>query len=212
MQWVNLLLANWAAYYRVVPFAVIVSARWAGDPRTYGSGNPEQTNVLRSGSKWARRSRCWAMPSRGAGGVACAAIGLQHDRGRWRALVRLQLSSALVSIFFASRRQGVATAAGVVVRSIRARIGPAITWVIGRCFCATRHGVDRSRRLAPFIRFGGGFDARFVALVVIMAFGVPPPSENRHTRRYRARIGAKREGALAGRRWSRRFASDSAVH
>ena len=55
MAVINLLLATGAAYLiGSVSFAVIVSRLMGlADPRTYGSGNPGATNVLRSGSKWA---------------------------------------------------------------------------------------------------------------------------------------------------------------
>ena len=48
-------LATCAAYLiGSVSFALIVSRSMGlADPRTYGSGNPGATNVLRSGSKWA---------------------------------------------------------------------------------------------------------------------------------------------------------------
>lgn len=55
MESLYLLLAVVLAYLLgSVPFAVVVS-KLAGlkDPRTFGSGNPGATNVLRSGNKWA---------------------------------------------------------------------------------------------------------------------------------------------------------------
>ncbi|HWL72646.1 MAG TPA: glycerol-3-phosphate acyltransferase, partial [Burkholderiaceae bacterium] len=55
MYWINLFLTIGAAYLiGSVPFAVIVSrVMGLADPRTYGSGNPGATNVLRSGNKMA---------------------------------------------------------------------------------------------------------------------------------------------------------------
>ena len=66
MQWVNLLLATCAAYLiGSVSFALIVSRSMGlADPRTYGSGNPGATNVLRSGSKWAAALTLLGEPSR----------------------------------------------------------------------------------------------------------------------------------------------------
>ncbi|HYM47757.1 MAG TPA: glycerol-3-phosphate acyltransferase, partial [Burkholderiaceae bacterium] len=53
MPFVTLILAIGAAYLiGSVPFAVLTSrVMGLADPRTYGSGNPGATNVLRSGSK-----------------------------------------------------------------------------------------------------------------------------------------------------------------
>ena len=48
-----------------VSFAVVVSrAMGLADPRSYGSGNPGATNVLRSGNKPRPSSRCSAMRPR----------------------------------------------------------------------------------------------------------------------------------------------------
>ncbi len=50
----NLALIALAYLIGSVPFAVVVSRLYGlQDPRSYGSGNPGATNVLRSGNKWA---------------------------------------------------------------------------------------------------------------------------------------------------------------
>lgn len=53
MNWMHLALAVLGAYLLgSIPFAVVVSrVMRLKDPRTFGSGNPGATNVLRSGSK-----------------------------------------------------------------------------------------------------------------------------------------------------------------
>ena len=60
-------LASVAAAYLIgsLSFAVIVSKFYGlDDPRSYGSGNPGATNVLRSGRKKPPRSRSWATRSK----------------------------------------------------------------------------------------------------------------------------------------------------
>jgi len=71
-------------------FAVIVSKYYGmDDPRTYGSGNPGATNVLRSGKKKAAALTLAACPggSRSAGGGARGAP--KHGGGSGAAIPRL---------------------------------------------------------------------------------------------------------------------------
>lgn len=101
-------------------FAVLVSRLMGlADPRTYGSGNPGATNVLRSGSKAAAAATllldalkgwlpAWAVAHWGSpwglGDGALAAVGLAAFLGH------------LWPVFFRFRGgKGVATAAGVIV-------------------------------------------------------------------------------------------------
>ena len=106
-----------------VPFAVIVSRLFGlADPRSYGSGNPGATNVLRSGNK------------------AAAALTLLGDGAKgWLAVYlanHYQLSDTMIglvglAVFFGhlfplflkfKGGKGVATAAGVLL---------ALDWVLG---------------------------------------------------------------------------------
>ena len=211
MQWVNLLLATGAAYLiGSVSFAVIVSrAMGLADPRTYGSGNPGATNVLRSGSKWAAALTLLGDGCKGWLAVWLALrFGLQHgiaDAGVALVAIAVVLGH-LYPIFLRFRGgKGVATAAGVVVAlNPWLALATAITWVIVAVFFRYSSLASiAAAAFAPFYSaFGWGFDARFVALVVIAGFLVYRHRVNiRHllagTER---RIGAKREGALAGRR------------
>ena len=101
-------------------FAVIVSrAMGLEDPRTYGSGNPGATNVLRSGSRKAAIATllldalkgtvavlfaAWMAPRLGYGGGTVAAAGLAAFIGH------------LYPVFFRFQGgKGVATAAGVLL-------------------------------------------------------------------------------------------------
>ena len=181
MQWVNLFLATCAAYLiGSVPFAVIVSRSMGlADPRTYGSGNPGATNVLRSGSKWAA-----ALTLLGDGFKGWLAVWLalrfapQHgisDAGVALAAVAVVLGH-LYPIFLRFRGgKGVATAAGVIIAlNPWLALATAITWVIVAVFFRYASLASIAAAIfAPFYSaFGWGFDARFLALVVIACFTV----------------------------------------
>jgi glycerol-3-phosphate acyltransferase PlsY len=211
MQWINLLLSVCAAYLLgSVPFAVIVSrAMGLADPRTYGSGNPGATNVLRSGNKWAA-----ALTLLGDGFKGWLAVWLVlrfgPPHGIADAGVALVAIAVVVGhlypIFLRFRGgKGIATAAGVIIAlNPWLALATAITWVIVAVFFRYSSLASIAAAIfAPFYSaFGWGFDARFVALVIIAGFTVYRHKLNiRHllagTER---RIGAKREGAVAGRR------------
>ena len=54
LEFANLGLISLAYLLGSISFAVVMSRAFGlEDPRTYGSGNPGATNVLRSGNKWA---------------------------------------------------------------------------------------------------------------------------------------------------------------
>jgi acyl phosphate:glycerol-3-phosphate acyltransferase len=114
-----------------IPFAVIVSrAMGLPDPRSFGSGNPGATNVLRSGSK------------------AAAAITLAGDAAKgwfpvWAA-VRLELAVEVVAVVAVAAflghvfsvwlrfkgGKGVATAAGVMLAlDWRVGLGALLVWL-----------------------------------------------------------------------------------
>jgi len=103
-----------------IPFAVVVSRLFGmADPRSYGSGNPGATNVLRSGNKFAAALtlvgdafKGWLAvwlagsfaPSFGLGAEAAPAAGLAAFIGH------------LVPVFLGFKGgKGVATAAGVLI-------------------------------------------------------------------------------------------------
>ncbi|HVG04427.1 MAG TPA: glycerol-3-phosphate 1-O-acyltransferase PlsY [Burkholderiaceae bacterium] len=176
MQWFNLFLATGGAYLiGSVPFAVIVSrAMGLADPRTYGSGNPGATNVLRSGSKWAA-----ALTLLGDGLKGWLAVwlvlrfGSQQgvgDAGVALAAVAVVLGH-LYPIFLRFRGgKGVATAAGVVIAlNPWLALATAITWIIVAVFFRYSSLASIAAAFfAPFYSaFGWGFDARFVALTII---------------------------------------------
>ncbi len=179
------------------------------DPRTYGSGNPGATNVLRSGNKWAAGLTLLGDGFKGWFAVWLALrFGPPHgvtDAGVALVAIAVVLGH-LYPIFLRFRGgKGVATAAGVIIAlNPWLALATAITWVIVAVFFRYSSLASIAAAIfAPFYSaFGWGFDARFVALVVIAAFTVYRHKVNiRHllagTER---RIGAKRDGAAAGRR------------
>ncbi|MBS0318071.1 MAG: glycerol-3-phosphate 1-O-acyltransferase PlsY [Proteobacteria bacterium] len=137
MQTLYSLLAALAAYLiGSLSFAVIVSrAMGLHDPRSYGSGNPGATNVLRSGRKAAAAATLvldaakgwlpvalvrWFGPRYGLGDGTVALVGLAAFLGH------------LWPVFFQFKGgKGVATALGVLL-GIHWALGLAVaaTWVI----------------------------------------------------------------------------------
>lgn len=210
MLWVNMVLATGGAYLiGSVPFAVIVSrAMGLADPRTYGSGNPGATNVLRSGSKWAAALTLLGDGFKGWFAVWLALrFGPQQgvgDAGVALVAVAVVLGH-LYPIFLRFRGgKGVATAAGVIIAlNPWLALATAITWIIVAAFFRYSSLASIAAAVfAPFYSaFGWGFDARFVALVVIAGLTVYRHKVNithllTGTER---RIGAKREVTIAKR-------------
>jgi glycerol-3-phosphate acyltransferase PlsY len=211
MYWLNLFLAICAAYLiGSVPFAVIVSrALGLADPRTYGSRNPGATNVLRSGNKVAA-----ALTLLGDGFKGWLAVWLAlrlgppygiSDAGVALIAVAVVLGH-LYPVFLRFRGgKGIATAAGVIIAlNPWLAFATAMTWLIVASFFRYSSLASIAAAVfAPFYSaFGWGFDARFVALVVIAGFTVYRHKINIHhllagTER---RMGQPRDGVVAGRR------------
>ncbi len=101
-------------------FAVIVSrAMGLADPRTYGSGNPGATNVLRSGSRPAALATLALDALKGYVPVVLAYIGAEHfgwwGNGTIAAVGLAAFLGHLWPVFFRFQGgKGVATAAGVL--------------------------------------------------------------------------------------------------
>ncbi len=181
MQMVALLVAAVAGYLAgSIPFAVIVSRTMGlADPRTYGSGNPGATNVLRSGSKLAA-----VLTLLGDGFKGWLAVWLAMRFGpRYGigdagvALVALTVFLGHVwSIFLRFRGgKGIATAAGVIIAlNPWLALATAVTWLIVAVFFRYSSLASIAASVfAPFYSaFGWGFDARFVVLVLIAAVSV----------------------------------------
>ncbi|WP_198972060.1 glycerol-3-phosphate 1-O-acyltransferase PlsY [Xylophilus sp. ASV27] len=175
-------LATVAAYLLgSLSFAVIVSrAMGLQDPRSYGSGNPGATNVLRSGSKAAAVATLlldaakgwlpvmlvrWWGPAWGLEGGTVALVGLAAFLGH------------LYPVFFRFQGgKGVATAFGVLL-GIDALLGlaAALSWLIMAVFFRYSSLASLVAAVfAPFFYwFGDGVawkaDARITAAIVAMA-------------------------------------------
>ncbi|HQR56246.1 MAG TPA: glycerol-3-phosphate 1-O-acyltransferase PlsY [Burkholderiaceae bacterium] len=173
------LLSILAAYLiGSVSFAVLVSRVFGlADPRTYGSGNPGATNVLRSGNKLAAvltlvgdAVKGWLAvwlvqrygPALGVGDWGVALSGLAVFLGH------------LYPIYFRFKGgKGVATAAGVILAfNPWLALATGVTWLIIAFFF--RYSSLAALVAAVFAAFysalGWGFDERFIALVVIAGF------------------------------------------
>jgi acyl phosphate:glycerol-3-phosphate acyltransferase len=211
MQFAYLILATSAAYLiGSVPFAVIVSRTMGlADPRTYGSGNPGATNVLRSGNKVAAALTLIGDAFKGWLAVWLALrFGASYGIGEFGvALVAVAvLLGHLYPVFLRFRGgKGVATAAGVILAlNPWLAFATALTWLIIAVFFRYASLASIAAAVfAPFYSaFGWGFDARFIALVVIAALIVYRHRVNissllAGTER---RIGENRNIAVAGRR------------
>ena len=210
MQLINLMLAIGAAYLiGSIPFAVIVS-RVMGltDPRTYGSGNPGATNVLRSGSRGAAALTLLGDGFKGWLAVWLALrFGPQYgvaDFGAALVAIAVVLGH-LYPIFLRFRGgKGIATAAGVIIAlNPWLALATAITWAIVAVFFRYSSLASIAAAIfAPFYSaFGWGFDARFVALVVIAGFTVYRHRVNiRHLLAGTERRIGDAKSAVAGRR------------
>lgn len=129
----QILIAVLAAYLLgSVPFAVLVSRGFGlADPRSYGSGNPGATNVLRSGNKLAAVLTLLGDALKGVVAVAIAA---------WAGLSGAVLGVVALAVFFGhlfpvflrfKGGKGVATAAGVLL-ALDPLLGLAVlaTWLV----------------------------------------------------------------------------------
>lgn len=122
-----------------ISFAVIVSRAFAlPDPRTYGSGNPGATNVLRTGRKAAA-----ALTLVGDGAKGWLAVFIAQRLGD-PATVELGMALAAIAVvvghmyplFFRFQGgKGVSTALGVLIAlNIYLAAGTAATWIVMAVF------------------------------------------------------------------------------
>lgn len=103
-----------------LPFAVIVSRAFGlSDPRSYGSGNPGATNVLRSGNKAAAALTLLGDAVKGAAAVLLVRALLTHHSAAEQIVALAGLLAFLGHVFSVFLRfrggKGVATAAGVLL-------------------------------------------------------------------------------------------------
>ncbi|HZW76200.1 MAG TPA: glycerol-3-phosphate 1-O-acyltransferase PlsY, partial [Caldimonas sp.] len=172
-------LAVLAAYLvGSLSFAVIVSrVMGLSDPRTYGSGNPGATNVLRSGSKKAAILTLVLDALKGYVPVLLAVqLGPRYGLGEGTvALVALAaFLGHLYPVFFRFRGgKGVATAAGTLF-GIDPLLGAATlaTWIIIAAFFRySSLAAVVSAVFAPFYDFliwGGGPEAAAITVMALL--------------------------------------------
>jgi glycerol-3-phosphate acyltransferase PlsY len=163
-----------------VSFAVVVSrAMGLADPRTYGSGNPGATNVLRSGSKAAA-----ILTLLGDGVKGWLAVWVVQRYGPLLGIGSWGVALAGVAVFLGhlfplffrfKGGKGVATAAGVIVAlNPWLALATGLTWLIIAYFFrfASLASLVAAVFAAFYSAFGWGFDERFVAVAVIAGFVV----------------------------------------
>ena len=171
------LIAAVAAAYLIgsIPFAVVVSrAMGLADPRSYGSGNPGATNVLRTGNKSAAALTLlgdfakgwfavWLVSRYGAdygfGPIAVAIVGLAVFIGH------------LYPIFLRFRGgKGVATAGGVLLAfNPWLALAGAMTWLIVAVLSrySSLASIVAAVSAPGYSSILQGFDAQSVALIAV---------------------------------------------
>jgi glycerol-3-phosphate acyltransferase PlsY len=169
----NLIVAVVAYLIGSVSFAVIVSAAMGlADPRSYGSGNPGATNVLRTGNK--KAAVLTLIGDAFKGWVAVWLVG--HFSARF-GLDESAVAIAAIAVFLGhlypvffrfKGGKGVATAAGVLL-AINPILGVAtlLTWLIVAFF--TRYSSLAAICAAVFAPLFDGFlfGANVIALAVV---------------------------------------------
>jgi acyl phosphate:glycerol-3-phosphate acyltransferase len=177
---ITLILTLVAAYLiGSVPFAVIVSKLMGlQDPRTFGSGNPGATNVLRSGSKLAALLTLVGDAGKGAVAVLVAkalvtASGITGQSFAGYSLALWVIGGAALGAFFGhvysfvlkfKGGKGVATAAGVLL---------ALDWRMGLAVLAgwiAIAAITRYSSLAALV------SAAVAAAVAVYLWGLQPVS------------------------------------
>lgn len=99
-----------------IPFAVVVSQVFGlADPRSFGSGNPGATNVLRTGNKLAAFLTLLGDAAKGAIAIGvAAAMGISTDLLGWIGLIAFFGHVFPVTLSFKGGK-GVSTSAGVLL-------------------------------------------------------------------------------------------------
>ena len=113
-----LLLGTIFAAYLIgcIPFAVVVSQAFGlADPRSFGSGNPGATNVLRTGNKLAALLTLLGDAAKGAIAIGMATLlGLPADLLGWIGLMAFLGHVFPITLGFKGGK-GVSTSAGVLL-------------------------------------------------------------------------------------------------
>lgn len=176
MSLVYLVLAGLLAYLLgSIPFAVLSSRLFGlADPRTYGSGNPGATNVLRSGNKAAAILTLLGDAAKGAVAVLVARAVAPDFGWSVHAVALLGLIAFFGHLFPIFLRfkggKGVATAAGVLL-ALNPWLGLAVlgTWgAVVFIFRISSLGALAAAAAAPlYAGLSAGFDFSVLAVGVM---------------------------------------------
>jgi len=213
----------WLGGYLVgsLSFAVIVSrAMGLADPRSYGSGNPGATNVLRSGSKRAALATLALDALKGVVPVlvarwAAMRFGLSGDAVEWSAaLAGLgAFLGHLWPIYFRFKGgKGVATAAGVLL-AINPWLGLATlaTWlIIAAFFRYSSLASLLSAVFAPFYQlliWGPGPAAAIIVAMSVLLIWRHAPNIAKLLAGTESKLGGKGESESAKRKAPHKRAS-----
>lgn len=194
------LIAVVAAYLLgSVPFAVVVSRGFGlADPRSYGSGNPGATNVLRSGNK---KAALFTLVGDALKGWVAVFAAQQADLGGTAVgLVALAVFFGhLFPIFLKFRGgKGVATGAGVLL-ALDPLLGlaVAVTWILTAfTFRYSSLAAVVAAALAPvYVGLGRGMDPLIivVGIIALALIGKHWPNIQRLLAGQESRIGAKKK-------------------
>jgi len=187
-----------------IPFAVVVSkAMGLSDPRSFGSGNPGATNVLRSGNKLAALLTLIGDAAKGgllvwAARAFSVELGLQAMDLAWIAVA--VFLGHVFSIFLRGKGgKGVATAAGVLL-GINPLLGGAVLLVWIATAAISRYSslaAVVAAILAPALTQGiTGAEHWTVAVTIMVVVLIWRHKENivRLMKGSESRIGSKKKG------------------
>ncbi len=160
-----LLLGAMVAAYLIgcIPFAVVVSKAFGlADPRSFGSGNPGATNVLRTGNKLAAFLTLFGDAAKGAIAIGVAALmGIPADLLGWIGLIAFLGHVFPITLGFKGGK-GVSTSAGVLL---------ALHWPLGLATLATWLFMAMTLRYSSL----SAITAALLAPVYTILFDLPTP-------------------------------------
>lgn len=146
-----------------IPFAVVVSKAFGlADPRSFGSGNPGATNVLRTGNKLAAFLTLFGDAAKGAIAIGVAALlGLPGDLLGWIGLIAFLGHVFPITLGFKGGK-GVSTSAGVLL---------ALYWPLGLATLGTWLFMAFTLRYSSL----SAITAALLAPVYAVFLGLPTP-------------------------------------
>lgn len=146
-----------------IPFAVVVSKAFGlADPRSFGSGNPGATNVLRTGNKLAAFLTLFGDAAKGAIAIGVATLlGLPADLLGWIGFVAFMGHVFPVTLGFKGGK-GVSTSAGVLL---------ALYWPLGLATLGTWLFMAFTLRYSSL----SAITAALLAPVYAVFMGLPTP-------------------------------------